>query len=127
MSGVYSHAELEALGIPLALGDDSELVCDAISCTRRADLLIPGGAALCRTCFEGFVVRDEDGSGFYCVAAEEIIDSIDFRRARDAEWRERLGRAPGEPVRHESWDRRLDEIASDAAVALIESVVGCLP
>lgn len=118
----YTAAELEALGIPIKLGCDSEFVCDATSCTRRADLLIPGGAALCGTCFEGFIVRDDDGSGFYCVAAEEIIDSIEFQRARDAAYLERLSHAPSEPVRHKSWDRRLDEIAKDAVADLLEDL-----
>jgi hypothetical protein len=121
----YTVAELEALAIPVDL-DPGEAVCDRTGCCRAAVLAIPE-ACFCRRCFDEFVNRDEAaGLVVYDVPVDEVMRGDGWEAARRAVYAEHLRTHPGFAERIPSLDSRLDEIASDAAVALIESV-GCLP
>lgn len=125
MRAAFTTEELRLLGPPLEIGR-SNLACDRIGCDQLASHLIPG-AAVCEGCLEAFTYDWDGGCGAYDLPLEELVGGPEWRRARDLEYEELLvRRADSFAVRHAAWEERLDQLAEDAAVALIESV-GCLP
>jgi hypothetical protein len=122
VNSAYSLSEVAALGVPVEL-DDGEICCDKLGCVEWADVLVAGGAALCRGCFSGFRYHDERHGDAYDVDEDQLVGDEQWRAARRAEYEDRLRCCPPSfERRFPCWDERLDQLAVDAVEDLLEDL-----